>query len=254
MPNIKYVGDGNVVLIAGGSKVYTDIAARFVKSEKPLLEIIDSPYSSQIVNNIITCGHGAALEFDFFIFGIEGYSRVTETQLVRKRHASYLIKSGRAELNGKRAFNVIIPPSIEGHSITYYQGKNAITFGHKEILEVTKLWYDHGIALGKPEEDLRYIKQQGTEFRAIVGMNAHGLRDFFKIRCCKNAQAEIRDLATKMLILSKQAAPDLFNGAGASCVEYGYCPENSLQNKACINKIYTKNEMQEILKAAKGKR
>ena len=35
------------------------------------------------------------MEFDFFLFGVEGYSRVTEVQLVRKRLASYLIKSGR---------------------------------------------------------------------------------------------------------------------------------------------------------------
>ena len=107
----KYTGNGKVVLLAGGGKIYTDIAARFVRSERSLEEIVASPYSRQIVRNILESGHRAALEFDFFLFGVEGYSRVTETQLVRKRLASYLIKSGRAELGGKRRFSVVYPAS-----------------------------------------------------------------------------------------------------------------------------------------------
>ena len=85
----KFTGNGKVVLLAGGGKIYTDIAARFVRSERELEDIVASPYSKKIVENILSSGHRAALEFDFFIFGLEGYSRVTETQLVRKRLASY---------------------------------------------------------------------------------------------------------------------------------------------------------------------
>ncbi|MBR4160001.1 MAG: FAD-dependent thymidylate synthase, partial [Spirochaetia bacterium] len=102
-----YTGSGQVMLLAGGGTIYTDIAARFVASERSLEEIAASPYSRKIVQNIISSGHRAALEFDYFIFGVAGYSRVTETQLVRKRLASYLIKSGRAELGGKRRFSVV---------------------------------------------------------------------------------------------------------------------------------------------------
>ena len=100
--NKQNVGDGKVVLISGGGKIYTDIAARFVRSEKSLDEIIGSEYDKSIVQNIMNSGHKAAVEFDYFIFGVEGYSRVTEVQLVRKRIASYMIKTGRANKNGKR--------------------------------------------------------------------------------------------------------------------------------------------------------
>jgi|GEM_PF-6461188 hypothetical protein len=62
----KYTGNGKVVLLAGGGKIYTDIAARFVRSERDLEEIVASPYSRQIVQNILDSGHRAALEFDFF--------------------------------------------------------------------------------------------------------------------------------------------------------------------------------------------
>lgn len=253
----KRVGEGTVELIAGGGKIYTDIAARFCRSEKPLLEIIESPYSPKIVRNILDAGHLAALEFDYFIFGVEGYSRVTETQLVRKRLASYLIKSGRAELNGRREFSVVLPEEISKATAKVIVPRAAsdgswrpmvVQLDGKDICDIIEQWYTKCLEQGFAEEDLRYIKPQATEFKAIIGMNAHALVDWFKIRCCQNAQTEIRDLANKMLKLCKKAAPDLFVNAGPSCVNLGYCPENDRQNEKCKGKVYTKTEMLEILK------
>ena len=232
----KYTGNGKVVLLAGGGKIYTDIAARFVRSERSLEEIVASPYSRQIVRNILESGHRAALEFDFFLFGVEGYSRVTETQLVRKRLASYLIKSGRAELGGKRRFSVVYTARLTG----------------RDLADLTRQWYDAGLEAGLPEEDLRYLKPQATEFKAIIGMNAHALLDWFSIRCCRNAQHEIRHLAWQMLSLCRKAAPDLFQGAGPSCVHLGYCPENRLQNPKCRGRILTQEEALAILREHRG--
>ena len=86
-------------------------------------------------------------------------------------------------------------------------------------------------------------------------MNAHALLDWFAIRCCRNAQHEIRDLAWKMLRLCRGAAPDLFEGAGPNCVQLGYCPENNLQNARCKGRIITKDEALAVLRerSAKGK-
>ena len=271
----RHTGEGNVVLIAGGGKIYTDIAARFVRSERPLEEIIASPYAKSIVENILECGHRAALEFDFFLFGVEGYSRVTEVQLVRKRLASYLIKSGRAELGGKRQFSVVYPERINNLTASVSVPTERLSTSDGRLVQdafpdcktlslkvdarfltaLTEEWYEQGLAQGMPEEDLRYLKPQATEFKAIIGMNAHALLDWFAIRCCKNAQHEIRDLATKMLKLCKNAAPDLFRDAGASCVQLGYCPENKAQNAQCRH-VLTKKEALHILaehKKTRGK-
>lgn len=247
-----YTGTGKVVLLAGGGKIYTDIAARFARSERELEEIAASPYSRKIVANILASNHRAALEFDYFLFGVDGYSRVTETQLVRKRMASYLIKSGRSELGGKREFHVAYPEKIAGFStsVTLPSGESVELSG-RDLAEITRQWYEGGVNAGLPEEDLRYLKPQATVFKAIIGMNAHALLDWFAIRCCKNAQAEIRDLAWKMLALCRKAAPDLFENAGPNCVQLGYCPENSLQNKACKGRILTKQEALELLRQAK---
>ncbi len=244
----KMTGAGNVLLLAGGGKIYTDIAARFVRSERSLEEIVASPYSRTIVENILSSGHKAALEFDYFLFGVEGYSRVTETQLVRKRLASYLIKSGRAELGGKRLFSVVYPPSIKDFAaeVSLPDGSTLKVTPHL-LTEMTRQWYEAGIEQGLPEEDLRYMKPQATEFKAIIGMNAHALHDWFAIRCCMNAQHEIRDLARKMLRLCRKAAPDLFAHAGPSCMQLGYCPENRAQNSMCKGKIPTKEEALHVL-------
>ena len=245
----RFIGDGKVLLLAGGGKIFTDMAARFVRSERELEDIAASPYSREIVRNILGSGHRAALEFDWFLFGVEGYSRVTEVQLVRKRHASYLIKSGRAELKGKRRFSVAWPRSVADFSaeVSLPDGRLARLSG-RDLAELSRQWYEAGLAAGLPEEDLRYLKPQATTFKAIIGMNAHALLDWFAIRCCRNAQAEIRDLAWKMLRLCRKAAPDLFEGAGPSCVQLGYCPENDRQNAACRGRILTKEEALGILR------
>lgn len=265
--NLKKVGQGNVTLIAGGGKVYTDLAARFVRSERSLNDIISSPYDKKLVENIVNSGHKAAVEFDYFIFGIEGYARVTEVQLVRKRLASFMIKTGRAEKNGKRSFDMVMPEDILNFSSDYQFDANKVwlpngnTISEElnvdsimldinalDILNITESWYNTGIVEGKKEEELRYLKPQATEFKAIIGMNAHSLLDWFTIRCCKNAQTEIRDLANKMLKLSKEASPDVFKDAGPNCKVLGYCPENKLQHKDCKGKIMTKDQALEVLK------
>lgn len=224
---MSYTGNGKVYLISGGGKTYADIAARFVRSERDVAEIITSPHSPAIIKNLLSSGHKSALEFDYFIFAVEGYSRVCETQLVRKRHASFMIKSGREELNGNRKFSVVFPKSLEA-------------LNPCELFSQIEALYAKGLELGIPEEDLRYLKPQATEFRGIVAMNAHALLDFFAVRCCKNAQAEIRDMANKMLKLCKEASPDLFANAGPNCVQLGYCPENDRQHSSC--KVIRKDE------------
>lgn len=275
--NIMNVGDGKVVLIAGGDKVYTDIASRFVGSERDLDDILASPYDKRIVENILSSGHLAATEFDYFLFGIEGYSRVTEVQLVRKRLASYLIKSGRPDKGGKRSFDVVLPYSTRNVEtfVPLYANDLVVDdgYGNKtdfsklfagmpgqiqlkvnafNLLDWTEQWYDAGVKAGFKEEELRYLKPQATEFKAIIGLNCHALIDWFKIRCCKNAQTEIRDLANKMLRLCKQASPDLFREAGASCVALGYCPENKRQHKDCKGNRLTHNEVKELINNARN--
>lgn len=253
MANIIEGGKPHVVLISSRDRVYTDIAARFVGSEKPIDDIIASSYNPEIVRNILRRGHLAATEFDYFIFGVEGVSRVTEVQLVRKRIASYLIKSGRVEKDGKRSFDVIKPPSIPDNMSVMVSAPYSNARGERDIASLTysqlmcvlESWYNGAIAKGVPEQDARFAKPQATEAKMIIGMNAHALIDWFKIRCCNKAQWEIRSMAKEMLRLCKEAKPDLFEKAGASCVSLGYCPENDAQCEILKGEIPTHQQLLE---------
>ncbi len=64
-------------------------------------------------------------------------------------------------------------------------------------------------------------------------MNARELRHFFNLRCCARAQWEIREAAVEMLKLAKKAAPALFENAGPTCVEIGFCPEGKMKPQEC---------------------
>ena len=253
MANISYVGEGKVVLIAGGGRVYTDIAARFVGSRKNLDDILASEYDKKLVNAILSSGHLAATEFDTFLFGFECYARVTEVQLVRKRIASYMFGTGRKEFHGDRPYDVVIPPSLKGVAVTIPLEDDGHTslmmdMTAEKLIELGEAWYNGAVAQGVPEEEARYLKPQATAVKGVIGMNAHGLLDWFKIRMCNNAQTEIRDLATKMCALAKAAKPDLFAKAGANCVALGYCPENKRQCQQFKGIIPTHTEVLSMIK------
>ena len=251
--NYSKVGSGNVVLIAGGGKIYTDVAARFTRTENSLADILASPYNAALVTSIVEKGHLAATEFDYFLFGVEGYSRVTEVQLVRKRMANYLVKSGRIDKSGKRAYDVVLPESIISCRAECTLPNNSkVHLSAIDLLSMLEEWYNAGVEQGFKEEELRYLKPQATEFKALIGMNAHALLDWFKIRCCMNAQAEIRDLAYKMMHLCKKADPTLFAEAGPSCVSLGYCPENDFQHPNC-NIIRKKDALLVLKKSIRSK-
>ncbi len=278
MVNKRYVGDGEVVLIAGGGKVYTDVAARFCRSTKGIDDIVNEE-NMKLVQSIIDSGHNAALEFDDFIFGVNGYSRVTEAQLIRKRHASYMISSGRS--NKLNEVDVVYPKALDGicgvYSIDVKKVMNflidydeipdlikecdiiieairgiEVILNVDDLLTITDDLYLHGKMAGVSPEDMRYIKPQATTFKGIIKMNACALRDWAKIRMCRRAQSEIRDMCIKMIKLASEASPALFKGVGPNCVTMGYCPEME-QCEEMKGKILTKKQALQCMKENKEK-
>ena len=95
-----------------------------------------------------------------------------------------------------------------------------------------------------PKEDARFILPNAAKTNIIVTMNGRELHHFFKLRCCARAQWEIREVAIKMCKQVKRVAPTLFEKAGPSCVELGYCPEGDKKPLECdiekIKKLFLK--------------
>jgi len=157
-----------------------------------------------LVRKVLAMGHTSTLEHVTFTFGVEGISRAASHQLVRHRIASYSQQSQRY-------------PSVleneEAHDLFIKQTRDAWSC------------YEQLVSLGIPKEDARFILPHGTETRLVMTMNARELHHFFSLRLCKRAQWEIRELARKMLMLARNAAPDIFDLAGPSCVVEGICKE-----------------------------
>ncbi len=194
------------------------------------------------IDMLVSVGHESVMEHVSFTFGIEGISRACSHQLVRHRIASYSQKSQRYV--NENGFEFVTPPEIEAlpeaesefdrimNEITesYTKIADLLTESHKVRLMNEGL--DEKTALSKARktanEDARFILPNACETKIIVTMNVRSLFNFFRHRCCRRAQWEIRAVADEMLKLCMEVAPDIFSHAGPSCVADGKCPEGKM--------------------------
>lgn len=196
-------------------------AARLCYSPHSATELKESLTDKDVfrlIKMIINLGHFSVLEHATFSFGVEGISRVTSHQLVRHRVASYSQQSQRyVDLSDVASF--IIPPSVGESKHAKEATKNI-----EKSLELYRLLVDEGV----PQEDARYFLPQAIETNIVISMNARELLHFFRLRCCRRAQWEIRKLACLMAEEVKQIAPVVFEKAGPSCVATGKCSEGKM--------------------------
>ena len=158
----------------------------------------------------LASGHDSVLEHVSFTFRIEGLSRAALAQLTRHRLASFDVESQRyVKLEDVR---MVMPDSI---------ARSAFLNEAVECLSCSMDLYKRMVAEGIPAEDARYVTAQAVVTNLIVSMNARELRHFFRLRCCNRAQWEIRGVADAMLAICKKVVPELFYGAGPSCVSGG---------------------------------
>ena len=192
-----------------------------------------------VLRKVIQSGHTSVLEHAVFTFAIEGISRACSHQLVRHRMASYSQQSQRyVDMGG---FKYVTPESIQD-DLVWEEYEYAIDECNKMYGLMTEEYKF-------PEEDVRYLLPNACCTNLVMTMNARSLLNFFAHRCCVRAQWEIRELANKMLELVKEVAPVIFENAGASCVQKGYCPEGA---KGC-GKVPTIQELTEFYEYGKNK-
>lgn len=80
-----------------------------------------------------------------------------------------------------------------------------------------------------PQEDARYFLPMGGETELVMTMNARELGHFLKLRMCRRAQWEIREMADEMHRQLVAECPEIFRKCGPGCVR-GRCPEG---RKSC---------------------
>jgi len=174
--------------------------------------------NQQMISKVLALGHHGVLEHAVFSLAAEGVSRALTHQLVRHRLASFAQQSQRyVDFDG--GFDYEVPPSIAA------EPELAARFDD-EMRRLAGLYADLREA-GIAAEDARFVLPNAAHSRLLITMNARELRHFFRLRCCRRAQWEIRDLAKRMLKEVVEVAPALFQEAGPGCLA-GACPEGAM--------------------------
>ena len=206
-----------------------------------ILDGLDAEKTEKFLNMLLGLGHESPIEHASFTFAIEGVSRALLAQITRHRIASYSVQSQRyvAEKN----FEYVLPPEIEKDEKAKEIFLESMQRAHKDYLALSDILSEKYVkefladgcdekeakrkAQKKAIEDARFVLPNACDTKMVATFNARSLQNFFKHRCCNRAQWEIRELATEMLKLVKQVAPNLFKKSGPPCV-YGKCPEGKM--------------------------
>lgn len=209
---------------------------------------------NRFLNHLMSLGHESPIEHVSFTFGIEGVSRILETQLVRHRLASYSIQSGRyvkrnapafvtppliaenEEANAIyqqalqttiKAYNDLIDTLMKEQILAYCQEKE-----QPEVLSLEEFYISNQKMYKKFEkiaiENARYVYPQSLCTKIVVTMNARTLLNFFKHRTCRRAQDEIQTLAWMMIQEIEKVAPTLAKYMGPNCLTIGRCTEGAM--------------------------
>ena len=223
-------------MIAAAAKLcYSDSGAM------DLMDGLDEEKTAHLMEMLTNIGHESPIEHASFTFAIEGVSRSLLAQITRHRIASFSVQSQRYVK--KSSFVYITPPAIAedpqakavfeesmAHAFAAYN-QLADQLEQRYLQENLRAGMTEKAARSKAEkkaiEDARFVLPNACETKMVVTMNARSLYHFFRLRCCRRAQWEIRELAMKMLRLCCQAAPLLFANAGPGCCS-GPCPEGKM--------------------------
>lgn len=236
----------NVILLAHTPDPERTVAsaAKLCYSSSTITELTDNltdEKAASFVEMLAEIGHESPIEHASFTFGIEGVSRSLLAQITRHRMASFSVKSQRYVREG--SFEYVTPPEIacdEEAKRIYDEIMAEDQKRYDCLAELLKARHKKAfVAEGKDEktaerlaekkaiEDARFVLPNACETQMVMTMNARSLMNFFRVRCCRRAQWEIRDVAEQMLALVTKVAPNLFKNAGPSCV-CGACSEGKM--------------------------
>ncbi len=168
----------------------------------------------RFIARLVEVGHLSPFEHASFQFYLEG-SRAMLAQLTRHRIASYSVQSLRYVAQERPEY--IVPPLIrhdpELHALY-----------RERMVEAFRAYRDL-LARGVAAEDARMVLGQGVLTRLVCTFNARSLHNFFRLRCCRRAQWEIRQIAWAMRREVLRVAPALFTPSGPACETEGCCNE-----------------------------
>ena len=143
---------------------------------------------------------GALMDHVVYMFEVEDCSRVTTHQLVRHRAVSYDQESQRFSAATKEG--VVTPTSVQANETGFK--------AYDDALKAVYSSYEKMVAAGVPKEDARYILPSAIKTKLVMTLSARSLMHMVWQRTALQAQWEIRELATTLHSLAKEATPELW--------------------------------------------
>ncbi|MCK5534146.1 FAD-dependent thymidylate synthase [bacterium] len=225
---ISMTNDAVNLIYSSCRQCYSNKFAADVFCKKDEKNIGGDKKKEDFIKKIIKSGHESPLEHVSFSFAVEGISRACSHQLVRHRLASYSQQSQRYV----RAtdFDYVVPFSIKNDPELLKIFEKSIHTCQEDYKRLIELFEAKGIIKEQANQDARFLLPMAVETKIVITMNCRELLHFFKVRCCNRTQWELRNLANRMLKITKEKVPCVFERAGAKCESLGYCPEGEKFN------------------------
>lgn len=173
--------------------------------------------SKAYFDNILASKHFSVTEHASFSFMITGISRSLSHELVRHRHLQFSQLSQRYVDESEVAF--ICPPDIMDGSDVFYVWLNAMQCALASYQKLADLLEDTFplVHLESKTDRRKRVRQtarsvlpNATETRMMVTGNVRAWRHFLNLRATKQADTEIRNLASAIYPKLVESAPALF--------------------------------------------
>ncbi|MBQ6021174.1 MAG: FAD-dependent thymidylate synthase [Clostridia bacterium] len=206
---LNYTPNASATVCAAAAAIYNPSA-----DVSPLFGA-DASAREKVLDWLISSPRPRALENAVYTFEVNGVSLSCLTHFARHRMQSIQIPS----LTKTNRDGYVLPETVRG--VPEAEKLYADCFRKaKELYAGLK-------SLGMSDNALVYTLLSGNTIDIVTTMNARELLLFFKLRCCTRAQWEIRDFAERMLLLCREAEPEIFRHYGPSCF-IGACPEGRM--------------------------
>jgi thymidylate synthase (FAD) len=158
------------------------------------------------LKNIIDQGHFSVLEHSSVTFYIDGVSRSLLTELERHRHFSYSVVSQRYV--SAHEFGVVSPPLFnedltEMLNSEYQRALRSYDYAVEVLME-------KGYSRKEARGAARAFLPEATETRILLTGNLRAFREFIPKRESPGADAEIRELASKIRTSLLEISPNSF--------------------------------------------
>lgn len=208
----KYIDNADEVVcisILKNRRQFTDDAA---KKELDRLKKNDPNIQERMIMGLLKNDKAREFEQVNFSYSLP-ISLAALTHITRHRMHSLMVPDFAPMWNLE---NYIIPPSIE---------ESAVAENYHDIFKANKETMEEFKKAGIRDEDLVYFYLSGNCWNVSTTMNARSLIWISRMRCCKKAQWEIRELINKCVEETSSVAPLIGECLGPTCKVKGYCPE-----------------------------